>query len=516
MEGIISCFHPKCVSLPIRSSPLSRVSSLSQLRNRNSLSSSRSVPQRSLCVSSSSSDTLLAGGSSKEDERQSKASSKKEGDDSGDLKHWLDRNGLPPCKVLLKERPAHDQNHKPIHYVAASEDLQKGDVAFSVPDSLVVTLERVLGNETIAELLTTNKLSELACLALYLMYEKKQGKKSVWYPYIRELDRQRGRGHLDVESPLLWSEAELEYLTGSPTKAEVLERAEGIKREYSELDTVWFMAGSLFQQYPFDIPTEAFTFEIFKQAFAAVQSCVVHLQNVSLARRFALVPLGPPLLAYCSNCKAMLTAVDGAVQLVVDRPYKAGDPIVVWCGPQPNAKLLLNYGFVDEDNPYDRIIVEAALSTDDPQYQDKRLVAQRNGKLSQQVFQVRVGKEKEAVQDMLPYLRLGYMSDPAEMQSVISSQGPVCSMSPCMERAVLDQLADYFMRRLAGYPTTLKEDDALLADPSLNPRKRVATRLVRLEKKMLAACLVATVDLLNELPDTTISPCPAPYAPSLK
>lgn len=34
----------------------------------------------------------------------------------------------------------------------------------------------------------------------------------------------------------------------------------------------------LLQQYPFDIPTEAFSFEIFKQAFAAVQSCVVHLQ----------------------------------------------------------------------------------------------------------------------------------------------------------------------------------------------------------------------------------------------
>lgn len=54
------------------------------------------------------------------------------------------------------------------------------------------------------------------------------------------------------------------------------------------------------------------------------------IQKVSLARRFALVPLGPPLLAYCSNCKAMLTAVDGAVQLVVDRPYKAGESIVVW------------------------------------------------------------------------------------------------------------------------------------------------------------------------------------------
>ena len=45
------------------------------------------------------------------------------------------------------------------------------------------------------------------------------------------------------------------------------------------------------------------------------------------------------------------------------------------------------------------------------------------------LHQVRVGKEREAVQDMLPYLRLGYMSDPAETQSVISSQGPVCSVS---------------------------------------------------------------------------------------
>ena len=70
-----------------------------------------------------------------------------------------------------------------------------------------------------AELLTTNKLSELACLALYLMYEKKQGKESYWYPYIRELDRQRGRGQLAVESPLLWSREELnEYFQGSNMK----------------------------------------------------------------------------------------------------------------------------------------------------------------------------------------------------------------------------------------------------------------------------------------------------------
>ncbi|PKU64134.1 [Fructose-bisphosphate aldolase]-lysine N-methyltransferase, chloroplastic [Dendrobium catenatum] len=455
-------------------------------------------------------DTLLAGA------RREDWSSGTKGSEAVDLKSWLVREGLPPCKVVLQERHFHDGKHRPIHYVAASEDLQEGDVAFTVPNSLVVTLERVLGDETIAELLTTNKLSELACLALYLMYEKKQGKKSFWYPFIQELDRQRGRGQLAVESPLLWSEDELAYLDGSPTRAEVLGREEGIKREYNELDTVWFMAGSLFKQYPFDIPTEAFSFEIFKQAFVAVQSCVVHLQNVSLARRFALVPLGPPLLAYKSNCKAMLKVDHDVVQLVVDRPYKAGDAIVVWCGPQPNSRLLLNYGFVDEDNPYDRLVIEASLNTEDPQYQEKRIVAQRNGKLAVQVFHVYVGREKEAIADMLPYLRLGYVSDPSEMHSVISSQGPICHVSPCMERAVLDQLVGYFQARLSTYPTTLSEDEAIVADWQLNPKKRVAARLVSLEKKMLNACTRATIELIELLPDHTVSPCPAPFAPLLK
>ncbi|KAH9743651.1 Rubis-subs-bind domain-containing protein [Citrus sinensis] len=566
MEASCSLRSSKFISPPIRPPhhPLSIAStiSISVIRDPNFGSSLRLVRRKNrFSIRVSSSDTLVAG--------SREVVSKKE-EDLGDLKSWMHKNGLPPCKVILKEKPSHNEKHRPIHYVAASEDLQAGDVAFSVPNSLVVTLERVLGNETIgkdhteeaigstlstfcsaqlgqadlsctminyAELLTTNKLSELACLALYLMYEKKQGKKSFWLPYIRELDRQRGRGQLAVESPLLWSETELAYLTGSPTKAEILERAEGIKREYNELDTVWFMAGSLFQQYPYDIPTEAFTFEIFKQAFVAVQSCVVHLQaslplepdieifelvvkgsrlhsvtKVSLARRFALVPLGPPLLAYSSKCKAMLAAVDDAVQLVVDRPYKAGESIVVWCGPQPNSKLLINYGFVDEDNPYDRLVVEAALNTEDPQYQDKRMVAQRNGKLS---VQVHAGREKEAISDMLPYLRLGYVSDTSEMQSVISSLGPICPVSPCMERAVLDQLADYFKARLAGYPATLSEDEAMLTDYNLHPKKRVATQLVRMEKKMLNACLQVTADMIMLLPDVTVSPCPAPYAPLL-
>lgn len=143
MEGVITCFHTKCVSLPIRSFPLSRVSSLPRWRYTNLVSSSPSVPLRSMFVSASSSDTLVAGGSPKEDERQSKVSSRKDGDDSEDLKFWMDKNGLPPCKVVLKERPAHDHKHKPIHYVAASEDLQVFDFTFQQLYLLIIHFYQV-------------------------------------------------------------------------------------------------------------------------------------------------------------------------------------------------------------------------------------------------------------------------------------------------------------------------------------------------------------------------------------
>jgi hypothetical protein len=55
-----------------------------------------------------------------------------------------------------------------------------------------------------------------------------------------------------------------------------------------------------------------------------------------------------------------------------------------------------------------------------------------------------------------------------------------------------------------------------LADGNLEQKKEVATRLVRLEKRMLHGCLQAANEFISGLPDHTVSPCPALYAPELK
>lgn len=71
-------------------------------------------------------------------------------------------------------------------------------------------------------------------------YEKKRGEESFWHAYISELDRQRARGPLAAESPLIWSDTEVqEYLRGSPVQELVRARIASLREEYECLDTVW-------------------------------------------------------------------------------------------------------------------------------------------------------------------------------------------------------------------------------------------------------------------------------------
>lgn len=383
-----------------------------------------------------------------------------------------------------------------VDLTVATQNVKAGEIILSIPENLIVTLDSIFEDGAVAELLTTNKLSELACLTLYLAYEKKRGKDSFWYPFIKELDRQGGRGPQGAKSPLLWPEEQVEdLLAGSPVIGQIKQRLKGIEKEYQELDTVWFMAGSLFKNYPFEIPTEQFSLELFTQAFAAVQSSVVHLQGVPLSKRFALVPLGPPLLTYSSTSKAMLQYDQESrqVRLAVDRSYIPGESVVAWCGPQPNSRLLLNYGVVDENNPYDKMPLVATISSDDPIYRQKRMaLAEKSPNLStQQTFQLTQSVPLPA--EILPYLRLAHASTEAEIAAVTFDPALAKPVSPENEARVLGQLAGCLHRRLGAYKTTVEEDDAVIADSTKGPRETVAAKLVKIEKGILKAALSALI-----------------------
>ncbi|GMH40672.1 hypothetical protein BSKO_08576 [Bryopsis sp. KO-2023] len=405
------------------------------------------------------------------------------GSTATDLFHWLEDQG---AKDLMVEVQSAEVGGRTIDRTVTKQAVKPGEVVLRIPSHAVVTLDRVFQDASLAELLTTNKLSELACLTLYMMYEKKQGTESFWHPYIRELDNQRARGQQGVESPILWPEEEVERLfAGSPLLPELKSRVEGIKKEYQECDTVWYLAGSLFDKYPYDIPTEAFSEQLFMQAFTAIQACVVHLQGVALSQRFALVPLGPPLTSYSSTSKAMLQYNPNtkSVDLVADREYKAGELISAWCGPQTNKRLLINYGIVDENNPYDWLQIKIRVPNSDPLFQAKRSVLMENGLSTQEAFKLQRGRPIPKM--LLPYMRVIYETDPAEMDKLTAMEGVGPRES---EGAILHQVASVLQGKLDNYRTTSEQDDETIASSS-NPREVVAAKLLHIEKEILNSAL---------------------------
>ena len=109
-----------------------------------------------------------------------------------------------------------ERGGRSIDVTVADRALKAGDIALRVPENLIVTLAQIFECGDASELLTTNKLSELAVLTLYLCYEKKKGTESAIYPFIKELDRQAARGSQGAKSPLLWGVEDLELLVRLP------------------------------------------------------------------------------------------------------------------------------------------------------------------------------------------------------------------------------------------------------------------------------------------------------------
>ncbi|KAL4419581.1 hypothetical protein ABPG77_004830, partial [Micractinium sp. CCAP 211/92] len=230
------------------------------------------------------------------------------------------------------------------------------------------------------------------------------------------------------------------------------------------------------QRQPFAPPTEQFTLPVFRQAFTAVQSCVVHLQGVELGKRFALVPLGPPLLTYSSTSKAMLKFDQETheVQLA------------------PNSRLLINYGIVDESNPYDKLPLSITIPSNDPLYRLKRDKLAAEGLSTQQTFQLSAAAPLP--EQLLPYLRVVHATCEADVEGVEFGEG-AAPVAPANELTALNQLITVLRLRMSRYRTSIEEDEAIIADPSFGPRPTVAARLLKAEKLILQGSLAAALAL---------------------
>lgn len=216
--------------------------------------------------------------------------------------------------------------------------------------------------------------------------------------------------------------------------------------------------------------------------------CCIYIQGVELSKRFAVIPLGPPLLSYSSTSKATFKykPEEREVQLVVDREYLPGQPVYAWCGPQPNSKLLINYGVVDPGNPYDKMPFSVVIPSNDPLYILKRSRLSEMDLSTQQTFQL---TEREPLpEDLIPYLRLTYARTEEDVWKVQFNEGKQ-PISKENEEMVLSAMIAYLQERMSAYRSSIEEDEAVIADIGSHPRSVVAAQLLRIEKMILLRTL---------------------------
>lgn len=183
------------------------------------------------------------------------------------------------------------------------------------------------------------------------------------------------------------------------------------------------------------------------------------------------------MLSYNPNTKS--------VDLVADREYEAGEPISAWCGPQTNKRLLINYGIVDENNPYDWLQVAATIPNTDPLFSAKRAILLEHGLATQQFFRLQRGKPVPAT--LLPYMRLAYEEDRDLLSKIEFTEGAEPVDLP-IEAKILHHVASILQGKLDNYRTTIEQDEETIASSS-NPREVVAAKLLRIEKEILNSAL---------------------------
>ncbi|RKH07087.1 SET domain-containing histone-lysine N-methyltransferase [Corallococcus carmarthensis] len=356
--------------------------------------------------------------------------------------------------------------------VFAKADIAPGEVVLQVPRACLVTLDVARASE-VGRLIEAHApdTSEESYLAAFLLQERER-EDSAWKPYLDVLPR--AFPHL----PLFFDARELSLLKGSSTLREVARWKELMLTRYAELAA--------------SVPGfTRFTPDAFLWA-----------QHVLISRTFGLtvegrlircvVPVADMLNHRASPRVVWGNTEDGDFLLRAREPVAAGEELHISYGIKPGYRFLLNYGFVPEDNPDDTLVLYLGIPEDVPQAARKRELLSLPTPASRRRFEVPLHYGHSSTVAMFSFLRVA-CADTEELARLTAEAreeqglGPVSPLSARTEGRVLQQLSDLCEARLAGFDTTLEEDERLLREADLSRNERNCVLLRRGEKRLLHA-----------------------------
>lgn len=369
------------------------------------------------------------------------------------------------------------------------KDIKEGQLWLSVPREIMLTSSTSTG-VNLAEILKADPISKnlpQVFLALLLL-EERLNANSLWTAYFNILPS-------EYNTVLYFTPDELELLKGSPCLEEALKQYRHIARQYAYY---W----QLFHRNP-ETRTlnikDKFTFSAYRWAVSTVmtrQNAVPSPDGSNMLS--ALVPLWD----MCNHATGKLSTdfdlTKDALQCYAMEDYHKGDQIFIFYGARPNFEFFIHNAFVDPDNEFDSVAIKLGISKNDPLAEKKTLLLQQLGINQSDAFHLN-RNQQPLTKQLLAFIRVFSMEKDDLSLYLEKTDAAICSgllavdssKSDALELRCLNFLYVRLSLLLKAYPSTLKEDEALLNDgcSSLSIRAKMALQLHICEKRILQTAL---------------------------
>ncbi|XP_047959994.1 ribulose-1,5 bisphosphate carboxylase/oxygenase large subunit N-methyltransferase, chloroplastic [Salvia hispanica] len=364
--------------------------------------------------------------------------------------------------------------------LVATRDIPRNGVVLEVPRKFWLNPDAAAASDIGA---LCSGLKPWISVALLLLRERLKGADSNWKYYLDVLPQ-------GTDSTIYWSEEELLEIQGTQLLSTTLSVKEYVKNEFLNVEKEIILPNK--QLFPLPI-----TLDDFFWAFGMLRSRAFSLRSQNLV----IVPFAD-LINHSMKVTTEdhLHEVRGAAGLFSwDYLFQIRSPLSLKAGEQvfiqyslnkSSADMALDYGFIElENTSRNGFTLTLEISESDEFFEDKLDVAEMNGLGESAYFDIKDGQQ--ALQtEMLQYLRLLALggTDAFLLESIFRNklwgflELPV---SRANEELICQVVRSACKSALAGYHTSIEEDEKLIEEGNLSSRLAVAVGVRIGEKKVL-------------------------------
>ncbi|XP_057777210.1 ribulose-1,5 bisphosphate carboxylase/oxygenase large subunit N-methyltransferase, chloroplastic isoform X2 [Salvia miltiorrhiza] len=388
---------------------------------------------------------------------------------------WLQDEGIVSSKTPVKPGIVPEGLG-----LVATRDISRNDVVLEVPRRLWINPDAAASSD-IGTL--CSGLKPWISVALLLLRERLKGDDSKWKHYLDVLPQA-------TDSTIYWSEEELLEIQGTQLLSTTLSVKEYVQNEFLKIEEEIILPNK--QLFPC-----AVTLDDFFWAFGMLRSrAFSRIRNQNLV----IIPFAD-LINHSSKVTtedhahevrgaAGLFSWDYLFQIRSPLSLKAGEQVFIQYDlNKSSADMALDYGFIElENSSRNAFTLTLEISESDQFYGDKLDIAELNGLGESAYFDIKDGQPLQT--EMLQYLRLVALggTDAFLLESIFRNQVwgflelPV---SRANEELICQVVRSACKSALAGYHTSIEEDEKLIEEGNLSSRLAVAVGIRRGEKKVL-------------------------------